>query len=133
MRIKRIYHRFEKCEEYQSNMWKACNPIEREKYIAEAAALMIAHKDFYAAMMQAVEDWPNSCEANLTASSMNHQAWLGHAGCAIAVGSPEDMTRLAWRTLTQEQQDLANAAADRAIAEWRKRHIEKIQREKKVA
>lgn len=123
MKIKRIFHRFEKCEEYKSNMWKACPPVERENYIAEAAALMIAHDDFYAAMMQAVIDWPMSCEANLTASTMNHQAWIGHAGCAIAVGSPEDMTRLAWRTLTQEQQDLANAAADRAIAAWRANYI----------
>lgn len=123
MRIKRIFHRFEKCEEYKSNMWKACAAVEREKYIAEAAALMIAHKDFEAAMMQAVTDWPMSCEANLTASSINHQAWIGHAACAIAVGSPEDMTRLAWRTLTQEQQDLANAAADRAIAAWKEKHI----------
>ena len=123
MKIKRIFHRFEKCEEYKSNMWKACAPNEREKYIAEAAALMIAHDDFYTAMMQAVTDWPMSCEANLTASTMNHQAWIGHAGCAIAVGSPEDMTRLAWRTLTQEQQDLANAAADRAIAAWRTNYI----------
>lgn len=124
MKIKRIFHRFEKCEEYKSNMWKACAPVEREKYITEAAALMIAHDDFYTAMMQAVTDWPMSCEANLTASTMNHQAWIGHAGCAIAVGSPEDMTRLAWRTLTQEQQDLANAAADRAIAAWRANYIQ---------
>lgn len=133
MKIKRIFHRFEKCEEYQSNMWKACPPVEREKFIEEARALMISHDDFHAAMMQAVEDWPFSCEANLTAPTINHQAWIGHAGCAIAVGSPEDMTRLAWRTLTKEQQDLANAAADRAIAAWRERHIEKLQQEKKRA
>lgn len=130
MRVKRIYHHFEKCEEYKSNMWKPCPPVERDKYIAEAAALMIAHDDFYAAMMQAVTDWPRSCEANLTASSINHQAWLGHAGCAIAVGSPEDMTRLAWRTLTQEQQDLANAAADKAIANWREQHIKNLMEKK---
>lgn len=123
MKIKRIFHRFEKCEEYKSNMWRACQPVEREKYISEAAALMIAHDDFHTAMMQAVTDWPISCEANLTASTMNHQAWIGHAGCAIAVGSPEDMTRLAWRTLTKEQQDLANAAADRAIATWKEKYI----------
>jgi hypothetical protein len=54
---------------------------------------------------------------------MNHQAWIGHAGCAIAVDSPEDMTRLAWRTLTKDQQDAANAAADRAIAVWREKYM----------
>lgn len=129
MRIKRIFHRFEKCEEYKSNMWKPCAPVEREKFITDAANLMISVDDFYNAMIQAVNDWPLSCEANLTASSINHQAWLGHAGCAIAVNSPEDMTRLGWRTLTQDQQDLANAAADRAIAYWKERHIKKIKGE----
>lgn len=123
MKIKRIFHRFEKCEEYKSNMWKPSDPALREKYIADAAALMINVEDFFAAMMQAVIDWPMSCEANLTASTMNHQAWIGHAGCAIAVDSPEDMTRLAWRTLNKEQQDAANAAADRAIAAWREKYM----------
>lgn len=122
-RIKRIFHRFEKCEEYASPMWKACDPIERDKFIKEAADLMIAHEDFHAAMLQAVHDWPLSCEANLTAPTMNHQAWLGHAGCAIAVGAPEDMVRLGWRTLTKEQQDKANHAADQAIAYWRENYI----------
>lgn len=123
MKIKRIYHRFEKCEEYKSNMWKACRPEEREKFISEAATLMKNYDDFLAAMMQAVNDWPISCEANLTASTMNHQAWIGHAGCAIAVESPEDMTRLAWRTLTKDEQDRANTAADVAIAAWREKYI----------
>ena len=123
MKIKRIFHRFEKCEEYKSNMWKPSDPNLREKYISDAAALMINVEDFFNAMMQAVQDWPLSCEANLTAPTMNHQAWIGHAGCAIAVDSPEDMTRLAWRTLTQDQQDKANEAADRAIAAWREKYI----------
>ena len=77
---------------------------------------------FEAAMMRAVSEWPMSCEANLTASSINHQAWIGHAGCAIVANSPEDMTRLGWRSLSQEQQDLANAAADRCILFWRKNY-----------
>jgi len=49
---------------------------------------------------------------------MNHQAWIGHAACAINHNAPEDITRLAWRRLTQEQQNAANAAADNAIAYW---------------
>lgn len=122
-KLKRVFHRFEKCEEFKSNMWRACEPNLREKYIEEAAALMINVDDFFNAMMQAVQEWPLSCEANLTAPTINHQAWIGHAGCAIAVESPEDMTRLAWRTLTQDQQDKANAAADRAIAAWREKYM----------
>lgn len=80
---------------------------------------MINYQAFEQAMKRVVDEWPFSCEAALTASVMNHQAWIGHAGCAINHNAPEDITRLAWRTLTQEQQDLANMAADNAIAYWR--------------
>lgn len=77
---------------------------------------------FEAAMVRAVNEWPFSCEAALTAGTMNHQAWIGHAGCAINHDAPEDLTRLAWRTLNQEQQDLANQAANRAIAHWKEKY-----------
>ena len=119
MKNKRVFHHFNKCEEYQSNMWKACLPNEKNKLIEAARELMININDFYNAMLKVIKEWVYSCESNFTASSINHQAWIGHAACAIAVNSPEDITRLAWRTLTQEQQDKANEAADKAIAVWK--------------
>lgn len=90
--------------------------------ILASAELMIDHEAFEAACKKATVDWPNSAEANLTASVINHQAWIGHAACCINHGASEDLTRLAWRTLSQEQQDLANAAADRAIHAWEERY-----------
>ena len=92
-------------------MWKQVPIQERDMYQQKSAKLMIAHNDFEAAMKRAVDEWPFSCEAALTASTMNHQAWIGHAGCAINHNAPEDITRLAWRSLNQKQQDLANLAA----------------------
>lgn len=103
-------------------MWKQVPPHERNGYIEKSAALMIAYQDFESAMKRAVDEWPFSCEAALTAGTMNHQAWIGHAGCAINHNAPEDLTRLAWRSLTKEQQDLANMAADNAIAYWRAKY-----------
>lgn len=90
--------------------------------VAASAGLMKDPAAFEAAMIRAVNEWPNSCEAALTASVINHQAWIGHAGCAINHNAPEDLTRLGWRTLTQEQQDAANAAADRAIEYWAEKY-----------
>jgi hypothetical protein len=90
---------------------------------------MIDYAAFEAAMIRAVEEWPYSTEAALTASTMNHQAWMGHAGCAINHNAPEDLTRLAWRTLSQAQQDAANEAADRAIDYWATRYAEKKARD----
>ncbi len=126
MKFKRVFHHYKDCEEYASNLWKYVPPEDRQAYIDQSATLMLDCAAFEAAMNRAVDEWPNSCEAALTASTMNHQAWLGHAGCAINHNAPEDLTRLAWRTLTETQQDLANAAADRSIARWRENYIAKL-------
>lgn len=91
--------------------------------IEKSAALMIDVQAFKAAMVRSVHEWPNSCEAALTAKVINHQAWLGHAGCAINHNAPEELTRLAWRTLTEEQQSLANNAADEAKSIWLEKYL----------
>ena len=115
---KRVFHHYLKCEEYNSNMWKTVPPPMREGMVIASRELMLDCHAFEASMRRAVDEWPNSCEAALTATVMNHQAWMGHAGCALNHGAPEDLTRMAWRTLSQQEQDAANAAADRAIEYW---------------
>lgn len=104
-------------------MWKSVPIEERQDFQDKSAALMLDCAAFELAMKRAVDEWPFSCEAALTASTMNHQAWIGHAGCAINHNAPEDITRLAWRTLNQAQQNAANAAADRAIAYWKEKYL----------
>lgn len=99
-------------------MWKQIPIEQRESMINKSRDLMINVSAFYDAMKSVVDNWVYSCEANLTASVINHQAWLGHAACAINHNAPEDLTRLAWSTLTKEQQDLANNAADKAKEYW---------------
>ncbi len=106
-------------------MWKQVPVQDRQFYQDQSAALMLDCNKFEMAMKKVVDEWKYSCEASLTASSINHQAWIGHAGCAINHNAPEDITRLAWRTLTQKQQDLANQAADNAIAYWKGKYCAK--------
>lgn len=106
-------------EEYQSNMWREV-PIEVRQGYVDATALIMRETDrFEAAMMRAVREWPNSTAAAMTTPSLNYQAWMGHAGCAIELGSPEHLTRQGWRILTASEQDAANAAASRVIEYWR--------------
>lgn len=123
MKIKRVYHHYEKCEEYKTNMWRSIPVNERDLCQENSRNLMIEYDVFESVCRDVVDSWPFSCEAAFTASVINHQAWIGHAACAFNHNAPEDITRLAWRTLTQEQQYLANAAADRAIAYWREKYI----------
>jgi hypothetical protein len=122
-RIKRIFHPYTSWEEYHHGMWRIASNLERPGFVRAAAELMMEPARFYDAMMRAVREWPISCEANLTARAVNRRAWLGHAGCCLAVQSPEECTRLGWHTLTTAQQADANAAADRAIAAWEAIHL----------
>lgn len=73
-------------------------------------------------MYRAIEEWPNSCEVNLTSRANNRQAWLGHAACCIAIECPEEPTRAAWWTLTQAQRDAGDEAAAEVIREWERRY-----------
>lgn len=71
-------------------------------------------------MQSVTTSWPVATQHNLSNRSMNRQAWLGQAACCLAEGVPEDATRFAWRTLTEHEQNEANAVADYVINKWEK-------------
>ena len=108
---RRIYHHYERLEEYAAGMWRMVTGDERKQYADAAAVLMKDPERFKASMLRAVDEWRYSGEHNLTSMASNRIAWLGHAGCCIAVQAPEDVTRQAWWTLTKRQQDEANRVA----------------------
>ena len=114
----RIYHHYEKLEEFHAGMWKRPVGPTRKKFILDAADLMRSPDEFKLAMQRATEDWPISCQHNLTSLDSNRIAWLGHAGCCVAVASPEECTRVGWHTLSQMEQDDANRVAAEVLAEW---------------
>lgn len=124
--FKQVYHHYTKLEEYRFGMWNTILGQEREKLLIKAIEFTGNAKLYGKYMMQAIDKWPYSCEQNLTCQGMNKQAWIGHAACCIAIGCPEDITRLAWRMLAKQQQDEANTMADKAIAEWEKRYVIKL-------
>jgi hypothetical protein len=99
----RVYHHYEDLEEYHIGMWRIVRGKKRKEFVANAAALMQQPDEFKDAMLKALDAWPKSCDANLTAEAVNRIAWLGHAGCCIATGSPEEATRAAWHTLAQDE------------------------------
>ncbi len=121
--LKRVYHHVDLLEEGPAGLWRTCSGREAREYIGAARALMCAPLDFEEAMRRATRDWPFSCEHNLTDRSLNRLAWLGHAGTVLATGSPESLTRVAWRSLDQGQQDEANAAAQRVVDDWERSHM----------
>jgi hypothetical protein len=99
---------------------------DRKKAIASAIDFTGDHKLYGRFMTRVINEWPISCENALTDYSLNRRAWVGHAACALARGIPEDITRLAWGKLNDEQRLLANKAADRAIQQWEHNYAKSI-------
>lgn len=122
--MKRIFHPWTKWEEVGHGMWRVISAEEKEKYANQAADLMRDCDKFESAMRLASNQWIFSCEHNLSDISINRKAWIGHAGCCLELGSPEDATRMGWWFLNQEEQDKANNAADRVILEWEDRQCQ---------
>lgn len=123
--MKRVYHRYERWEDYKAGMWKSLYGEERKNMLKRAIDFTGNHKLYGEWMMKVIDNWGISCEHNFTCEALNKQAWVGHAACCMAIGCPEDITREAWGYLTKEQQDLANLEADKAILEWFTRQADK--------
>lgn len=119
----RMHYPWHEMEEYHPNggMWATvANGLQRQRFIYDSAELMKDRNRFISAMRTAVSEWPRSVSVALTTPGLNQRAWMGHAGCFLATGSPEETTRLGWHQLTEREQQSANAAADLVISEWLK-------------
>jgi hypothetical protein len=119
--VTRIYYPHTAREEFQGSggMWHIVHGMFYQEQFSRAAADLISKPNaFRTAMLRALTEWPNSCEMAFTTDGNNQRAWLGHAGCFLATGSPEECTRLGWHRLNDRQQYAANAAADDVIEVW---------------
>lgn len=121
-KFKRIWHPYWAWEEYAAGMWRRFHGLEREQFFKQAVEFT-GDPDLYGLwMLKVTEAWPISCEHNLTDYGMNRRAWIGHAACCLAINCPEDITRLAWKCLTDDQRTKANRKADEAIYAWERKH-----------
>jgi hypothetical protein len=120
----RVFHHYKDCEEFHPDggMWVIVTGPSAKLHAQHASDLMADPAAFQAAMEHALAAWPKSCEMAFTGDGNNQRAWLGHAGCFLGVGSPEECTRVGWHMLDDAEQYGANAAADRVIAKWRAVH-----------
>lgn len=118
LKCARVYHPYQDWEEHAFGLWRDVSGAERANLLTRAIAFTGDAALYGAAMLRIADEWPISCEHNLTCLGMNRLAWIGHAACCLETGAPEDVTREAWHHLTQPQRDAANAVADHAIAVW---------------
>lgn len=126
--MERIYRHYMEWEDYHNGLYKTDQIENIDNLIDSCANLLKNCNEFYSVMLKVVKDWRKSAEVNLTNISRNRQAWLGQSSCCYKYKAPEYVTKLAWRTLTKDQQDKANITADRMIYEWEKIYINGYQR-----
>ena len=126
--MERIYHHYNKWEDYHNGLYHTTQVDNIEELVGRCADLLKNCDAFYLVMINVVKEWRIASEVNLTNISRNRQAWLGQSSCCYKYKAPEYVTKLAWRTLTKEQQDKANDTADRIIYEWGKIYINGDQR-----
>lgn len=116
--MKRVWHHYEKWEEYRAGMWRKVSKSEHDAFLPKAIEFTGNAELYGSAMLRVIQEWPISCEHNLTDLGQNRRAWIGHAAATIAIGCPEYITREAWGHLSEKQQIDANAKADEAVAKW---------------
>jgi len=113
-----IFHPYIVWEDWLNGMWRK----ESKQYEADKLQEIIEftgnHILYGSAMVRVINEWPISCENNLSNLSLNRKAWLGHAACCIEKSYPEYLVRQAWQLLTEEQRILANKEAHKTIKLW---------------
>ncbi len=121
--MKKIWHPYQAWEDYKFGMWSKA-PTTEEARLLRLAIEFTGNAELYGQyMMRVVQEWKYACEHNLTDRSLNRQAWVGHAACALAHGLPEYIVRRAWGMLTDQQRYDANAEASKAIKFWENLHV----------
>lgn len=115
--MKKVYHRYEKWEDYANGMFVLICEDEEEK-LRKCHDLLSSPTLLEKYMRITSTKWVYSAELNMTNRNRNRQAWLGQSACCLYCGAPEYITKQAWRNLTDEQRTIANGVADKIINEW---------------
>lgn len=116
--MKRIWHPYTDWEDYKAGFFDTQMDGDKEPAVKECEDLLSADPGLGAWMEKVLQEWPVSCEANLSYTGMNRRAWLGQAACCLAFGHPSFITKRAWHRLDETTQTAANAQADRVISQW---------------
>lgn len=116
--IKQIYKPYWDWECYKSGMWNKTNKKEEEKLINIAVGFTGNHVLYGKSMKEVIYIWKNTMLNHLTNKSINRRAFLGHCAVFYKHQIPQQITRIAWKRLTNKQRYLADKVAEETIKEW---------------
>lgn len=118
----RIFHTFDKWEAVPAGFFApGIKGRTKDECEAEYAEFLSDLSAFEEGIKKVFKEWPNSCEHNLTNSSMNRIAWIGQSAACAARGLPSTF-RGGFAMLPQDKQDAANALALKYLNIWLKEH-----------
>ncbi len=116
----RIFHTFDKWEAVPAGFFASgVKNKTKAECEAEYCAFLGDLTAFASGMDKVFKEWPNSCEHNLTNSSMNRIAWLGQAAACAAKGLPSTF-RAGFAQLSEADQAKANELALEYLNTWLK-------------
>ena len=115
--MERIFHHFNKWEDYHAGMYDESKDGRAER-VTKAAYILGTPDICREAMEKVVKEWEKATEYNLSNAEINRKAWLGQAACCCYAGIHEDETREAWGLMTEAQRIEANRIAAEIIKKW---------------
>lgn len=114
----RIFHTFDKWEAVDAGFFApGIKGRDKEECEQEYGAFLADPNTFAEGIQAVFKAWPNSCEHNLTNSSMNRIAWIGQAAACVARGLPSTY-RAGFSKLPVETQNMANKLALEYLNKW---------------
>lgn len=124
MEIKRIYHSWEKWEDYKSGFYNNVSGKDKANMIEKVIELFTDPVLTRKYMSKVIKDWFFSCEQNLTNNGMNKIAYIGQAACCLYAGIPSTVTMEAWSKVPNDYKVIADSIANDVLKEWEEFHTQ---------
>jgi hypothetical protein len=126
MKLERIYHHYDKWEDYKAGFYSDYSKSELNDLNESVRYVFSSAKHTEKYMSLVILHWVNSTEHNLTNISMNRVAWLGQAACCFYGGVPSKATMFLWKLLDEKTQRRSDKVAQKLISEWEQKRKSKI-------
>lgn len=116
--MERIYHPWDKWEDYRNNFHGGVSDYPKDNTLQLYASLLKDTSKFEAALKVILADWKYSCEHNLSNEAMNRVAYLGQASCALVYKVPHNVSMGGYNLLTDQEKVAADAMAQKYLDIW---------------
>lgn len=116
--MERIYHRYELWEDYKAGFYDNVSGKNKKLLIDKVVELFSDQELTRKFMQKVIDEWPYSCEHNLSNQSLNRVAYLGQAACCIYAGVTSSITMEAWRFVSKENRDKADKIASEILTNY---------------